>query len=163
MDQRFSKIFNKDKYNDIVKYCELNEIDNIDEFILVTFNEGFNIRKYGLLNKNQKPIEVPVEVIKYVDREVPVEVIKYVDREVPVEVVKYVDREVPVEKIVITESEPIIREVIIEKENDDKIKMLTETLHKLREELMLKNKKIEELENFGGSRNVTYLNGSKIN
>jgi hypothetical protein len=74
----------------------------------------------------EKRVEVPVEVVKYVDRvverivekrvEVPVEVVKYVDRmvekrvEVPVEVVKYVDRmvekvvekrvEVPVEKIV---------------------------------------------------------------
>lgn len=49
-------------------------------------------------------VEVPVQVIKYVDRQVPVE--KIIDRvverrvEVPVEVIKYVDRMVPVEKIV---------------------------------------------------------------
>lgn len=49
-------------------------------------------------------VEVPVQVIKYVDRQVPVD--KIIDRvvekriEVPVEVIKYVDRMVPVEKIV---------------------------------------------------------------
>ena len=57
----------------------------------------------------ERKIEVPVEVVKYVDNiierkvEVPVEIVKYVDKiverkvEVPVEVVKYVDRTVEVE------------------------------------------------------------------
>jgi hypothetical protein len=98
----------------VQEYCKLNNIEDIDGFILKCFTSGFNIEKYGLLNFNpqnekivekeiiiEKQVEVPVEVIKEVIKEVPsppveIEVIKYVDREV----VKEVKVEVPVEKIV---------------------------------------------------------------
>lgn len=44
-------------------------------------------------------VEVPVEVVKYVDRAVPFEKVVEKRVEVPVEVIKYVDRTVPVEVV----------------------------------------------------------------
>ena len=59
--------------------------------------------------------------------------------------------------------------MIKEVENNDKLKMLSETLQKLKKELSLKDKKIEELEsinkqleNVKVNQNATYLNGSNI-
>jgi len=60
-------------------------------------------------------------------------------------------------------------EVIKEVENNEKLKMMGETLQKIRKELSLKDKKIEELEsinkqleNIKVNQNATYLNGSNI-
>ena len=77
MDQRFSKIFDKKTLESISKYCETNNILDIDKFVFKCFKQGFDIERYGLLSEdNQIEVkEVPtppteVEVIKYVDREV---------------------------------------------------------------------------------------------
>jgi len=119
--------------------------------------------------------QTEIEVIREIRVEVPVEVIKYVDREVN----KEIKVEVPVEKIVyiydkkeensvpnidkirdkneinelllkiqqLENQEPIIKEVIIEVEkSNDKTLLLQETLNKLRKELTEKNSKITELE-----------------
>ena len=169
---------------EIYDFCLLNKIMDIDGFINKCFKKGFNIEKYGLigedsgktLNDGEKQTEI--EVIREIRVEVPVEVIKYVDREV----IKEIKVEVPVEKIVyiydkkeensvpnidkirdkneineINElllkiqqleiQEPIIKEVIIEVEkSNDKTLLLQETLNKLRKELTDKNTKITELE-----------------
>jgi hypothetical protein len=60
-------------------------------------------------------------------------------------------------------------EVIKEVENNEKLKMLGETLQKLRKDLLLKDKKIEELENINKqlesikvSQGAVYLKGSNI-
>ena len=111
-------------------------------------------------------MEVPVEVIKYVDREV----IKEIKVEVPVEKIVYIydkkeENSVPnIDKIrdkneineinelllkiqQLESQEPIIKEVIIEVEkSNDKTLLLQETLNKLRKELTDKNTKITELE-----------------
>jgi hypothetical protein len=108
-------------------------------------------------------VEVPVEVIKYVDREV----IKEIKVEVPVEKIVYIydkkeENSVPnIDKIrdkneinelllkiqQLENQEPIIKEVIIEVEkSNDKTLLLQETLNKLRKELTEKNSKITELE-----------------
>ena len=99
--------------------------------------------------RNLTPTTVEIEVIKEV--EVPVEVIKEVTVEVPVEVIK---------------------EVIVEKTTTDtsKQKALEETIQKLRGELQLKNKEIQDLNNTikeiqasgGGVRGVL-LDGSNLN
>jgi hypothetical protein len=119
--------------------------------------------------------QTEIEVIREIRVEVPVEVIKYVDREV----IKEIKVEVPVEKIVyiydkkeenfvpnidkirdkneinelllkiqqLENQEPIIKEVIIEVEkSNDKTLLLQETLNKLRKELTDKNTRITELE-----------------
>jgi predicted RNase H-like nuclease (RuvC/YqgF family) len=60
-------------------------------------------------------------------------------------------------------------EVIKEVENNEKLKMMGETLQKLRKDLSLKDKKIEELENINKqlesikvSQGAVYLKGSNI-
>jgi len=180
MEQKDSKIFNKQTMQILSAYCKLNNIEDVDWFIKKCFDTGFNIEKYGLLgetlNDGEKDLKTGVVEEKHVIKEVIVE--KQV--EVPVEVIKYVDREVikevPIEKIVTitNESEPIIKEVIVEVvkevENNDKLKMLGETLLKLRKELSLKDKRIEELESINKqlesvrvNQNATYLNGSNLN
>jgi hypothetical protein len=97
---------NKKLNNDIKKYCELNNIDDVKKFIDNILQQGFNVEKYGM-----GPIEgsvTEVEVIKEVIKEIPVEVIKEVEK--VVEVIK----EVPVEKIVEVEKEvEVIKEVYI--------------------------------------------------
>ena len=85
-------------------YCKLNNIEDVNKFIMKCYTEGFNIKKYGLLGDDSEKTsgieekQVEIEVIKEIRVEVPVEVVKYV--EVPVEIIKeveviqYVDREV---------------------------------------------------------------------
>jgi len=210
-------------------FCSSNNIEDVDGFMYRCFKQGFDIEKYGLLGNSlndgekevikevivEKRVEIPVEVIREVEKtievikEVPVEIIK----EIVVE--KEIIKEVPVEKVVTkveyisdktTENElggiitklkeemskkdkeldevrrnldiildkppiEIIKEVevIKEVENNEKLKMMGETLQKLRKDLSLKDKKIEELENINKqlesikvSQGAVYLKGSNI-
>jgi DNA repair exonuclease SbcCD ATPase subunit len=70
---------NPKEYQDLVKYCEINEL-TIDDIVKKSYLEGFMIEKYGLLGGagGTKEVEVIKEVIKYV--EVPV----VEEKEVPV-------------------------------------------------------------------------------
>ena len=133
----------------VKEYCKLNNIEDVDKFIIICFVNGFNTTKYGLLGDDREPNVVEKEVI----REVTVEVIKYVDREV-------ID-EVPVLTIDKIGDKP---------EPNDKVKLLQETLQKLRKELIDKNSRITELEEINKrlesikvSEGDVYLNGSNIN
>ena len=141
--------FTNSQLQDINHFCQLNDIE-ITELVKKCFKVGYNIEKYGLLGKTgEEQVEVPVEVIKYVDREVikevPVEVIKYLDREVvkevPVEVIKYVDKEVIKEVPV---------EVIVEKEiyitDDEQVNELGGKIAKLEKEKKEFSIKIQEIE-----------------
>ena len=141
--------------------------------------------------------EVPVDKIVEVIKEVPVErvVIQEVIKEVPVEkIVTIYDNStenelllkiqqlenrppemVEVEKIVEIEKEvekivEVIKEVIVEKTTTDnsKQKALEETIQKIRTELQLKNKEINDLkltisdiQKQGGSKSV-YMDGSNL-
>ena len=173
---------------DVEQFCKLNKIEDIPSFLLACLKQGYEIEKYGLLGKmggeqekwvekeviREKRVEIPVEVIKEVEKIV--ELIK----EVPVEVIREV--EVPVEKIITIydnsseaelllkiqelENRPpevieveiekevevikeVIKEVVVEKNVGDnsKQKLLEETIQKLRNELQLKNKEIADLKN----------------
>jgi len=149
------------------EYCKLNNIEDVDKFISKCYTEGFNIKKYGLLGDDSGKTDivgekqVEIEVIREIRVEIPVEVIKYVDREVIVEVIKEVRLEVPV---------PNIEEKRDEPEPNDKTLLLQETLQKLRKELSLKNTRIEDLENINKqlesikvSQGAVYMKGSNIN
>ena len=165
------------------EYCKLNNIEDVDKFITKCYTEGFNIKKYGLLGDDSEKTsgieekQVEIEVIKEIRVEVPVEkivevikeVVKYV--EVPVEIIKeveviqYVDREVikevPVE-IIKEKIVNVIQEVLVpnidkigdETQVNNKVKLLQETLQKLRKELSLKNARIEELEKINKQNNI---------
>jgi len=157
MEPNYSKIFNKETLGSVESFCKLNNIDDVDSFIKNVFQEGFNIKKYGLLgntvNKGEKDLktgivgekQVEIEVIREIRVEVPVEVIREVEK--IVEVIK----EVPVEKVVIQE---VIKEVpvdrVVEKiiytTDDIQINELGGKIAELEEERQIFSTKIAELE-----------------
>ena len=179
---------------EIYDFCLLNKILDIDEFINKCFKNGFHIEKYGFIGEKQLKTDgigekqTEIEVIREIRVEVPVEVIKYVDREV----IKEIKVEVPVEKIVYIydkkegDSEPIIVEKIVEVDkivevekivevikevgaSNDKLVMLQDTLNKLRKELTDKNTKIQELEGtikqleqLNINQGAVYMKGSNL-
>jgi len=175
MEPNYSKIFNEKMMQTVSAFCSENEIKDIDGFILKCFKQGFDIKKYGFLektlNEDEKDLKTDVVEEKQLIKEVIVE--KRV--EVPVEIIKEVliekeiIKEVPVEKIVtiydksgenelgekITKLEEEmskkdkeldeLRQNLDIKLDDTNEKMLQETLQKLRKELTEKNEKIKEL------------------
>ena len=139
------------KYNsDILDYCKLNNIDDIDLFVSQCFKQGFDIKKYGLLGKTlndgendlikevivEKLVEVPVDRIV----EIPVEVIVEKEKivEVPIEVIieKEVIKEVPVEKVVTKV------EYITDKTTEDELGGI---IAELKNEMSKKDEKLDEL------------------
>ena len=209
MEKKNSQMYNINIKNtkEIYDFCLLNKIMDIDGFINKCFKKGFNIEKYGLIGEDSEKTDgigekqTEIEVIREIRVEVPVEVIKYVDREV----IKEIKVEVPVEKIVyiydkkeensvpnidkirdkneineinelllkiqqLESQEPIIKEVIIEVEkSNDKTLLLQETLNKLRKELTDKNTKITELEGtikkleqLNINQGAVYMKGSNL-
>ena len=178
--------FDIKNFKEIYDYCYLNEIIDINSFIEKCLKQGFDIEKYGLIGEDSGKTDgigekqTEIEVIREIRVEVPVEVIKYVDKEV----IKEIKVEVPVEKIVYiydkTSSELEEKIFHLEQELDgerrkfstkteemskkdkeldeirrsldinldeNKTKMLTDTLTKLRKEISEKNQLIEELKN----------------
>jgi hypothetical protein len=139
------------KYNsDILDYCKLNNIDDVELFVSQCFKQGFDIKKYGLLGKTlnegekdlikevivEKLVEVPVDRIV----EVPVEVIVEKEKivEVPVEVIieKEVIKEVPIEKVVTKV------EYISNKTTEDELGGI---IAELKNEMSKKDEKLDEL------------------
>ena len=149
------------KYNsDILDYCKLNNIDNVELFVSQCFKQGFDIKRYGLLGKTlnegennlktgeveekhiikeiivEKLVEVPVDKIV----EVPVEVIVEKEKivEVPVEVIieKEVIKEIPVEKVVTKV------EYISDKTTEDELGGI---IAELKNEMSKKDEKLDEL------------------
>ena len=144
-------------------YCSANNIEDVNDFIYKCFRQGFDIEKYGFLGKTGgiEEKQVEIEVIREIRVEVPVEVIKEVEKivEVPVEVIK----EVPVEKVVIQE---VIKEVpverviekIVQTSDDTQINELLSKIEQLNGEISIKcveinnirqefSTKTEEMEN----------------
>ena len=172
MEPNYSKIFNKEILNSIDSFCKLNNIDDVDSFIKNVFQEGFNIKKYGLLektlNEGEKHLKpsvieekrVEIEVIREIRVEIPVEVIREVEKivevikEVTVEkvVIQEVIKEVPVdrvvEKIIYTTDDIQINELggkIVELEEERQISFIK--IANLEEERQIFSTKTEEMEN----------------
>lgn len=148
MEPKYSQIFNNKLLESIKSYCGINKIEDVDGFIKKCFESGFNIERYGLLEKThngrekdlktneeeekqlikeviiEKRVEIPIEVIK----EIIVE--KEVIKEVPVEIVK------EVEKIVTITNNEELEEKIFQLNSD------------LEEERKIFSTKTEEMENF---------------
>ena len=154
---------------DVEEFCKLNKIENVEEFLVKCFVEGYEIEKYGLLQNSggsrekwvekevivEKRVEVPVEVIiekpiiEYV--EVEKEIIKEIIVEKVVEKLIEVIKEIPVEKIVIQEViKEIPVEVKVEKKvyitDDEAVKQLGEKITNLEEEKSQLLSKIQQLE-----------------
>ena len=118
---------------DIQSYCKTNNIEDVEKFVKDCFRQGFDVKKYGLLDDGSSSV-VEKKVIKEIRVEVPVEVTK------EVEVIKEIIVEKPVEKVVEKIVE-IVKEIPIEK-------VITKTEYvsddtKINELLL----KIQELEN----------------
>ena len=155
----------KDLKDKIWNYCRLNDITDLNGFMIKTLKKGFDIEVYGLLgetlNDGEKDLKTSDEREKWVEKEIivekrveiPVEVIKEVEKiiEVPVEIIKEVEKivEIPVEKVV-TKIE-YISDKTSENELGGKITKLEENVFQLNEELELERKnfsiKTQEMEN----------------
>ena len=168
---------NSKEYQDLTKYCELNKLV-LGDIVKKSYLEGFMIEKYGLLNGSEstKEVEVIKEVIKYV--EVPVveekEIIKieYIEVEKPVEKIVEIIKEVPTPPTEVEVIKYVDREVIRES-NDDSLKLkleaLQNTLMKIRQENIEKDKKIleyektiEDIQRLQENKQAVYLNGSNL-
>lgn len=61
-------------YNDILSFCKVNSIDNVEEFSLACLLKGYNIVKYGLSPKdNVKKESEPVSVMNDIEQKEKVE------------------------------------------------------------------------------------------
>jgi hypothetical protein len=173
----------------IEKYGFLGNSLNEDEKHLKT--DGIGEKHTEIEVIVEKRVEVPVEVIREVEKIV--EVIKEVPVEKVVTKIEYISDKTTENELggIISKLEEeldkvrrsldehlskppieIIKEVEVIKEvdNNEKLKMMGETLQKLRKELLLKDKKIEELEsinkqqeNVKNNQTAIYLNGSNLN
>jgi len=157
MEPNYSKIFNKEILNSIDSFCKLNNIDDVDSFIKNVFQEGFNIKKYGLLEKTLNEGEKHLKPSVIEEKRVEIEVIREIRVEIPVEVIREVEKivevikEVTVEKVVIQE---IIKEVpvdrVVEKiiytTDDIQINELGGKIAELEEERQIFSTKIADLE-----------------
>jgi predicted RNase H-like nuclease (RuvC/YqgF family) len=229
MEQKDSKIFNKETLGSVESFCKLNNIEDKEDFIYLCFKQGFDIKKFGLLgetlNEGEKHLKtggiqekrVEIEVIREIRVEIPVEVIKEVEKIVEVikevTVEKVVIKEVPVDRVVekiiyttdniqinelggkiakleqelstkTTEIENIFQNRMSKKDEEldelrqklddpvtnNKLNMLQNTLQNLRNDLSLKNDKINELEKINQElqktanlQNAIYMKGSNLN
>ena len=157
MELNYSKIFNKETLSSVESFCKLNNIDDIDSFIKNVFQEGFNIKKYGLLEKTLNEGEKHLKPSVIEEKRVEIEVIREIRVEIPVEVIREVEKivevikEVTVEKVVIQE---VIKEVpvdrVVEKiiytTDDIQINELGGKIAELEEERQIFSTKIADLE-----------------
>jgi hypothetical protein len=167
MEPNYLKIFNKEILNSVDSFCKLNNINDVDSFIKNVFQEGFNIKKYGLLgntvNKGEKDLKtggieekrVEIEVIREIRVEIPVE--KIVERivnvtddtkinELLLKIQQLENR--PLEIVEVVKEVPVDRvvEKIIYTTDDIQINELGGKIAELEEERQIFSTKIANLE-----------------
>ena len=145
MEPNYSKIFNKEILGSVDSFCKLNNIDDVDSFIKNIFQEGFNIKKYGLLGKTLNEGEKDLKTGGIEEKRVEIEVIREIRVEIPVEVIKEVEKIVEVIKEVIVEKEvPVDRvvEKIIYTTDDIQINELGGKIAELEQEISTKTTEI---------------------
>jgi len=169
----------KEVIKEVIKYVEVPVVEE-KEVVKIEYVEV------------EKRVEVPVDRIIEVIKEIPIppteiKVIEYVDREVIKEVIKEVFvsnndniydkpepeiREVIIEKIVEVPVE-VVKEIIIEKESDGnwkpKLEALQNTVQKLKQDNIEKDKQIreyektiEDIQKFQQDRKAAFLKGSNL-
>jgi predicted RNase H-like nuclease (RuvC/YqgF family) len=150
MEPNYSEIFNKNILKSVSKYCELNDIVDVNVFIKKCFNDGFNIEKYGLLGKTLNEGEKDLKTGIVGEKQVEIEVIREIRVEIPVEVIKEVEKIVEVVKEVIIEKE-VIKEIPVEKLIEKVVTKIEYISDKSGEKELIG--KIEQLE-----QNILHLN-----
>lgn len=130
--------------DDIWEYCRLNDIPNIDDFILKMIKQGFNVEKFGATPFDVEPEIKEVEKIVEVVKEIPVEKIVEVVKEVPVE--KIIEKE-----IYITDDEQVneLKQKLIDSQKDSS-KYLSAWEEKLGEVERLKKEVSKSQDGFVG-------------
>ena len=123
--------------DEIWEYCRLNDITDIDAFILKSTQQGFNIEKYGTtpFKIGGEPEVIEKEVVKVITATTEVEIIKEVP--VEIEVIKEVEKIV---EVTVTDNE------LIDKLNEEKDGLLEKT-KQLEEDLKKEIEKVDELSN----------------
>lgn len=124
--------------DEMLEYCKLNNISDIDDFMLKAIKQGFNIEKYGTA-----PFKIGGKELEVIEKEV----IKVITATTEVEVV----REVPIEIEVIKEVEKIVEVTVTDNELIDKLNKEKDDLGgkiiKLENSLENERKKVDELSN----------------
>ena len=124
--------------DEIWEYCRLNDITDIDSFILNSTQQGFNIEKYGTT-----PFKIGGKEPEVIEKEV----VKVVTATTEVEIIK----EIPVEIEVIKEVEKIVEVTVADNELIDKLtkekNLLSEKTKQLEEDLKKEIEKVDELSN----------------
>ena len=145
MEPKYSKIFNNKLLDSITSYCNVNKIEDVDSFIKKCFESGYNIERYGLLEKTLNVDEKDLKTGIVGEKQVEIEVIREIRVEVPVEIIKEVEviKEVIVEKEVIKEVEKIVT-ITNNEELEEKIFQLNNDLESERK---IFSTKTEEMEN----------------
>jgi SMC interacting uncharacterized protein involved in chromosome segregation len=128
----------KDLKDEIKKYCILNDITDLSAFMVRMLRQGYNIEKYGTtpLTTNQGSVEV---IEKEVIKEIPIEVIREIEKivEVPVEVIREVEKIVEVN---ITDNEEINNLKTIINELGEKITKLEKELEEEKQRVINSSK-----------------------
>jgi hypothetical protein len=145
MEPKYSEIFNNKLLDSITSYCNVNKIEDVDSFIKKCFESGYNIERYGLLEKTLNVDEKDLKTGIVGEKQVEIEVIREIRVEVPVEIIKEVEviKEVIVEKEVIKEIEKIVT-ITNNEELEEKIFQLNSDLESERK---IFSTKTEEMEN----------------
>jgi predicted RNase H-like nuclease (RuvC/YqgF family) len=152
MEQKDSKIFNKETLGSVESFCKLNNIEDKEDFIYLCFKQGFDIKKFGLLGETLNESEKHLKTGGIEEKRVEIEVIREIRVEIPVEVIKEVEKivevikEVTVEKVVIKEV-PVDRvvEKIIYTTDNIQINELGGKIAKLEQELSTKTTEMENI------------------
>lgn len=124
--------------DDFLKYCELNDIIDVEKLAKQLFNKGFSLLKYGETpyGLNEQPKIIEKEVV--VEKEVLIEVIK----EVPIEVegkTKVITKEV-------INNDEVNRLILENKELKEKLDLLTKSIESFgRKGKMMKNSDMSSL------------------
>lgn len=133
--------------DEIWEYCRLNDIPNIDEFIIKMVRQGYTVEKFGSTPMERKEvievekiIEVPVEVVKEVIVEKEVTKIEYISDKTTendlLQKFSTITEELEVERQIsstkITELENNFQDIISEKDLE---------INKLHQEIVELNKK----------------------
>jgi len=132
--------------DEVWEYCRLNNITDIDAFIIKSTQQGFNIEKYGTT-----PFKIGGKELEVIEKEV----IKVITATTEVEII----REVPIEIEVIKVVEKIVEVTVTDNELINKlkaeIKELSGEITKLGKDLDGERNTIKDMSNSDGNTTKT--------
>ncbi len=140
VEQKNSKIYNKETIQTLSAYCSANNIEDIDDFIYKCFKQGFDIKKYGFLGKTLNEGEKHLKTGGIEEKQVEIEVIREIRVEVPVEVIK------EVEKIIYTTDDTQVNELLLKiQQLEQEISTKTTEIGTIRQEFSTKTEEMENI------------------